>query len=196
MHLIKTLQKWYKITVDWTGTTYCGLTLQWHYGTTKATQYVDISMPHYIKKCLHKFNHPPPKCPQNSPHPALPPLFGHKLQELSLVDISVKLDEVKRKYLQQFVGSILFYDWAVTTQPWKYSTPSYGTLQMQQNSLNNGTINFLTILPPIPLQLSATGQATWCSKCTAMPPTSTNHTHKPAMLGTSPVIITNMTINY
>ena len=40
-HLITTLETLYKITIDWTGTLYCGLTLDWDYkaGT------VDVSMP-------------------------------------------------------------------------------------------------------------------------------------------------------
>ena len=42
-HLIDTLENLYNITIDWTGTLYCGLTLKWDYqaGT------VDISMPGY-----------------------------------------------------------------------------------------------------------------------------------------------------
>ena len=29
LHLTKTLQQWYKITIEWTGTKYCGLMLKW-----------------------------------------------------------------------------------------------------------------------------------------------------------------------
>ena len=112
MQLIKTLQKWYKITVNWTGITYCDLALHWHYCTTKATWYVDISIPGYIKKYLHKFKHPPKKYPQNSLHPASPPLFGHKLQELPPADVSPKLVKAGKNNLQQIVGSILVYAWA------------------------------------------------------------------------------------
>jgi hypothetical protein len=55
-HLLNTLQKYYKISTDWAGADYCGLRLQWNY----KQQYVDVSMPNYIKKTLQKFQHPQP----------------------------------------------------------------------------------------------------------------------------------------
>ena len=43
-HLIQTLQKNYKVSMDWTGPHYCDLTLNWNY----AEQHVDITMHLYI----------------------------------------------------------------------------------------------------------------------------------------------------
>ena len=48
-HLIDTLQKYYNITIDWSGPNYCGLTLNWD----SRNKHADISMPCYIKKLLN-----------------------------------------------------------------------------------------------------------------------------------------------
>jgi hypothetical protein len=44
-HLMQTLNKLYKVSEDWEGTQYCGLTLAWDYDKQTAC---DISMPCYI----------------------------------------------------------------------------------------------------------------------------------------------------
>ena len=51
-HLLDALRKSYKITVDWKGQNYCGLTINWNY----KEGYVDISMPGYVKKSLTSFS--------------------------------------------------------------------------------------------------------------------------------------------
>ena len=53
-HLIASIKSTYKkLTEDWTGSLYCGITLEWDYvGRT-----VDISMPRYIKKKLQEYMH-------------------------------------------------------------------------------------------------------------------------------------------
>ncbi|KAL7530049.1 hypothetical protein ACHAXR_003282 [Thalassiosira sp. AJA248-18] len=43
-YLIDVLEKYYEMEVDWGGTLYCGVTLDWHYDEG----YVDISMPGYV----------------------------------------------------------------------------------------------------------------------------------------------------
>ena len=58
-HLIGAIQATYKFSIDWEGTQYFSLTLAWNY----PKEYVDISMPGYMKKALNKFNHKPPKHP-------------------------------------------------------------------------------------------------------------------------------------
>ena len=47
-HLIATLSADYPITVDWTGSNYCRINLDWHYDEG----YVDISMQGYVKRAL------------------------------------------------------------------------------------------------------------------------------------------------
>ena len=47
-HLLKTLEGYYKLEVDWDGALYCGIKLDWHYNEC----YVVISMPTYVAKQL------------------------------------------------------------------------------------------------------------------------------------------------
>ena len=56
-YLIKTIQQHYKVTIDWTGSNYLGLTLDWDYNNKT----VDISMPGYIEAT--RFQHPIPSKP-------------------------------------------------------------------------------------------------------------------------------------
>jgi len=63
-YLFAALAAIYTITIDWTGTKYCGLTLVWDY----AAHTVDLSMPGYVAKALHRFQHPSPVRCQHSPH--------------------------------------------------------------------------------------------------------------------------------
>ena len=43
-----------KNSIDWEGGNYYGLNLDWNYNKI----YVDVSMPGYVAKALHKFQHP------------------------------------------------------------------------------------------------------------------------------------------
>ena len=64
-HLLGILKEFYDVKEDWTGSLYCGITLDWHYGQ----QYVDISMINYVLKLkqLEKYKQPPPKRSQHYP---------------------------------------------------------------------------------------------------------------------------------
>ena len=53
-YLIMALRNDYKdVTVDWTGARFCGVNIAWDY----QNKHVDISMPGYIEKVLHRFQH-------------------------------------------------------------------------------------------------------------------------------------------
>ena len=58
-HLIQDLQKLYTISIDRTGSLFCGLTIDWDY----AAQTCDIYMPEYLQTALLKFQHLAPKRP-------------------------------------------------------------------------------------------------------------------------------------
>jgi hypothetical protein len=75
-HLIDTLSAKYKITTDWTGTLYCGITLKWDY--TKRT--VELSMPTYVAKALQRFQHELPIKPEDAPHTSVRPQYGAPVQ--------------------------------------------------------------------------------------------------------------------
>jgi len=71
-HLIAAIQGDYECTVDWTGSTYCGMNLQWNYDQ----EYVDVTMHDYVDRALAKYNHTPPQRPQHAPHAWLEPKYG------------------------------------------------------------------------------------------------------------------------
>lgn len=81
-HLIKCLKQTYKLTEDWTGSLYCGITLEWNYDE----KYVDISMPGYIKKKLQEYNHIVPIRMQKCPYSPEPVTYGAKAQAPIPVD--------------------------------------------------------------------------------------------------------------
>ena len=63
-HLINALKKAYDITIDRSGTRFCGLHLTWDY----KNRHVDVQMPQYVSNTLEKLQHKPPKKPQHAPH--------------------------------------------------------------------------------------------------------------------------------
>lgn len=108
-HLIKALQDLYQVTLDWAGTKYCGLTLDWDYkkGTVK------ISMPEYIEKCLKKFQHLFPKRKQDTPHSWTEPTYGQKMQMAENEETLPLLPPDGIKRCQQITGTLLYYAIAV-----------------------------------------------------------------------------------
>ena len=107
-HLLSTLQSHYGVTVDKEGKNFCGLTLDWNY----SKGYVDISMPGYINKVLHKYQHPTPTRPEYAPHQHVEPVYGAK-QQITTVDTSSPLDKKGIRRIQGIIGSLLFYGRAI-----------------------------------------------------------------------------------
>ena len=52
--------EYYKTSIDWEGSLYCEITLDWNY----EERYLDISMPGYVTKVLQRFQHDKPAKPQ------------------------------------------------------------------------------------------------------------------------------------
>ncbi len=73
MHLKKVLELHYKLTCDWMGMRYIGITLDWDY---KKRQ-VHLSMLNYVKKALKQFQHIAETL-QQSPYPSVPIQYGAK----------------------------------------------------------------------------------------------------------------------
>ena len=108
-HLIKCLQdETYKLTEDWTGNLYCGISLRWDY----EKRHLDISMPGYIKKQLLKYEHIMRRI-QHCPYSPEPKKYGAEAQSPLQQDNSQKLTEKEIKQVQKIVGSILYYARAV-----------------------------------------------------------------------------------
>jgi len=108
-HLISCLQReTYKLTEDWAGDLYCGISLRWDY----VRRTLDISMPGYIKKQLLKYNHIMHQI-QNCPYSPEPKRYGADAQSPLPHDDSRKLTDTEVKQVQKIVGSILYYARAV-----------------------------------------------------------------------------------
>ena len=76
-HLIDALQENYKITLDWEGSLYCGMELNWNYSEGR----VDNHMPGYVIWALAKFNQPAPGKPQHPPHLWVTPVYDSRQQQ-------------------------------------------------------------------------------------------------------------------
>ena len=69
-HLIDAIKERYPIKIDWNGSKYLGIDLEWHYDTTVGPTnngYVIASMNNYNRKALREFQHPDPKKPVYGP---------------------------------------------------------------------------------------------------------------------------------
>ena len=108
-HLMQALQEEYTIKWEWEGKRYIGLTIDWDYEKKE----VHISMPNYIKEALTRFHHTKPKRPQDQPHPHSPPNYGAKQQFTEAADDSELLDAKEKKFIQEVVGTLLYYSRAV-----------------------------------------------------------------------------------
>ena len=76
-HLIQCLQNHYQeVEINWASKRFCGIHLNWDYANCTC----DLSMPGYVEHALHKFQHPTPKKPQDSPYPAMAKQYPSILQ--------------------------------------------------------------------------------------------------------------------
>ncbi len=107
-HLKTTLEEHYKLTCDWTGTRYIGITLDWDYNKRQ----VHLSMPHYVSKALKQFQHIASKI-QHSPYPSIPIQYGAKQQYATQVSKAPLLDDKAKRFIQQVCGKFLFLGRAV-----------------------------------------------------------------------------------
>ena len=91
-HLLDAIDTNYKYPWDWTGSTYCGLTLEWNYGHG----YIDISMPSYGKKTSIRLNHTPKIYRQYSPHPHVLIVYTTKNTTIYNCTIYISIAKPKR----------------------------------------------------------------------------------------------------
>jgi hypothetical protein len=106
-HLIKAIQTNYETTIDWTGSLYCGLNLQWNY----KDGYVDVSMEGYVKRALERFEHVPSSNRfQHAPHPWHKPTYGKSTPQTPTTSpISPPLDLKGTRRIQAIAGTFNFY---------------------------------------------------------------------------------------
>lgn len=107
--LLNSLKEHYKLTIDYNGNDYCGLTIDWNY----QQRFVDISMPGYIGKVLLHHDTTPPVKPTNTPHPYQQPVYGRSTQYAKPIDTSDLLPTKGKRRIQAIVGSLLYYARAI-----------------------------------------------------------------------------------
>ena len=99
------MEEHYKaVSVDWDGELLCGIKLEWYY--QKRT--VDLSMPGYITKFLHRFIHPIPKKPEHQPDRHIQTQYGMKVQLTDPEDETPLLIPDDITELQQIIGAVLY----------------------------------------------------------------------------------------
>ncbi|MBV5280410.1 MAG: hypothetical protein J0651_03970, partial [Actinobacteria bacterium] len=132
--LITILRKKYEMKLDWTGSRYCGLTLDWDY----ANRTLDVSMPGYVERALQRFAHTQdPSQPSNSPHKYQAPIFGQKIQYSTTTEDSPTLDAKSKTRIQEVIGVFLYYARAVDNT----MLPALGTIATQQATPTQKTMD-------------------------------------------------------
>ena len=103
-HLVHFLKKHYaKVSEDWEGKLYCGITLDWNY----IQRWVDISMPGYIKRLFKDTNTFPPRKRNIAPteHNQNFTAQRHKTPCQRTIPPSLIMN---KKLVQQIIGGVLY----------------------------------------------------------------------------------------
>jgi hypothetical protein len=107
-HLKNALEEHYKLTCNWTGKQYIGITLDWDYNKC----HVHLSMPNYVQKVLKQFQHKAGKL-QHAPYQSAPIQYGAKQQHTTQESKAPLLDNKAMRFIQQVCGKFLFLGRAV-----------------------------------------------------------------------------------
>jgi hypothetical protein len=81
------------------------MTINWDY----INKSVHVSMLDYVPEALIRFQHAPPAKPQHQPYPHIKPLYGATKQYAETIDTSPPLSKEDKKYVQEVVGTFLYY---------------------------------------------------------------------------------------
>ncbi len=105
-HLVHTLQNvGYKLSQEWDGAQYCGLTLRWDYDRHKCY----MSMSEYVEHALECFQHPKLPHTEHSPYHWNLPKYEAKIQYADAEDSMPLLDAMDKQWVQEIIGTFLFY---------------------------------------------------------------------------------------
>jgi hypothetical protein len=90
----------------------------------------------YVSEALIRFQHAPPAKPQHQPHPHIKPVYGASEQNAEIIDTSPPLSKENKKYIQEVVGTFLYY------APCVISTmlTALGSIATQQANLTKNTM--------------------------------------------------------
>ncbi len=133
-----------------------------------------ISMPGYVKKALGLFGHQVLKHPQHEPHKHTIPTYGATIQYTKAEDKSRPLAIDEKKYIQQVIGTFLYYGQAVDpTMLTSLSTIASTQAEPTKDTIIKTHVS-LTKRPPTKMQSSPTEPAIWYLPNTVMLHTSVN----------------------
>ena len=104
-HLVKTLKRYYDVTVDWKGELYVVIKLEWDY----KNQTLDTHIPTFVPKSLKNYKHQKPAKPQHDPSKASPIQYGEKIQTIEN-DNSPHISSAINKHIQDVVGTFAWYE--------------------------------------------------------------------------------------
>jgi hypothetical protein len=134
LHLIEAIKDHYELTIDWSGTLCCGLTLDWHYDKG----YVNVSMPEYVNRALQTFEHLTPLRPQHAPHKWVDPVYGSRSSQNPTPESKAPLlDKHATNCIQAISGTFLYYGRACDP----CILPALNEIASEQASPTTGTIN-------------------------------------------------------
>ena len=110
-------------------------------------------MPSYIPNVLQQYNHPIPPKPEHSPPNWTPIKYGHHNNHPTPIHTSKELLPKQIKWLQQVIGSLLYYSRAVDPT----LLVAIGDISSQQSkctiSTMTETINVLNYISTYPLAI-------------------------------------------
>jgi hypothetical protein len=104
--LISILEPVYDLHIDWSGSKYLGISLDWDY--TSAICNVSRSLPGYVAKGLQALDFVPSTKPVHSPGGFVRPQYGATTQ-LTDIDTSPPVDDGARKGIQKALGIFNWY---------------------------------------------------------------------------------------
>ena len=90
-------------------TVYIGMKITWEYVHRNIT----LSIPSYVHKALHRFQHILRGGKEYSPHTCAPIQYGQKIQYADLLDTAEYLLDKETNLVQQVCGTFLYYAIAI-----------------------------------------------------------------------------------
>ena len=114
----------------------------------------------YIEKLLQRMKHEKPTKPQHSPYQDPPRIFGTDSQNTILPDALPKLDDKRKRKVQQVIGGDIYYACAIDITV----LPALGTIVCEQSQATEMTkkkvsqlLNYLATKPNTKVQFYASG---------------------------------------
>ena len=106
-HSKEILENYYEIEVDWTGSRYIGILLDWDYNNRT----LNIHMPNFTNNKLKQYGHEKSKRQQDAPYPAADQ-YSRSQAPLPL-DETQMLSKKRKQRIEQIIGSFLYYGRAI-----------------------------------------------------------------------------------